>query len=152
MRRAKSIGFILILVIAILQFVPSKLPEKVENNPNDLLANHEVPDSIVTLLKNSCYDCHSNLTNYPWYSYVAPVSWLVGRDTREGRNHLNLSEWESYSIKEKLKMLTEIAEVVESKEMPMPVYQLMHSSAKLSENERTKLINWSEHLSDQLLE
>jgi len=152
MKRWKIIVIIPVLGFAIIQLLPSKLPESVANNPNDLLANNLINDSVALLLKSTCYDCHSNITVYPWYSYVAPVSWLVGRDTKIGREHLNFSEWESYSMKQKLKALTEIAEVVESKEMPMPIYQIIHTNARISKEERMVFINWTEQFSDQLLE
>ena len=74
----------------------------------------------------SCYDCHSNETRWPWYSRVAPVSWLVAKDVREGREHLNFSTWEQPN-----EGAAEILEVVEDGEMPLRKYTLLHPDARL---------------------
>ena len=102
------------------------------------------------MLKTSCYDCHSNQTVYPWYSSVAPVSWLVIRDTKEGRKELNFSNWEKYSKMDKAKLLDDISEEVEESEMPMPIYFIMHSDAKLSKENRDELVKWSQDYAENL--
>ena len=84
----------LVVLFILLQLIPSPLPVVRQENPKDLLKNNDIPAEIAGLLRTSCYDCHSNETRYPWYSYVAPVSWLVRRDTHEGREHLNFSDWQ----------------------------------------------------------
>lgn len=122
------------------------------NNPDDLILNNKLPDSVKQLLTNACYDCHSNESKYPWYSYVAPVSWLVARDIRMGREHLNFSDWESLSKMDKAKQLGEIAEEVEDGNMPMPIYILMHPEAKLTMNQRELLVNWTDEFAESLFE
>ena len=111
-----------------------------------------LPDSVAMLLKNACYDCHSNETVFPWYSYVAPVSWLVNRDIRLGREHLNFSDWESKSKMDKASILGEIADEVELANMPMPIYIIMHPEAKLSTDERQLIIDWTDDFGEQLFE
>lgn len=81
---------------------------------------------------NSCYDCHSNETNYPWYSYLAPASFIVTDHVKNGRKHLNFSDWENYTEEKKEKKLHEIWEEVEEVEMPISGYVLLHSEAELS--------------------
>ena len=103
----------------------------------------KVSPEVNAVLRRSCYDCHSNETVWPWYSQIAPVSWLVARDVNDGRKHLNFSVWESYDEKRKAKKLTEIGEEVGEGEMPMAIYLPAHPDAKLSEAEKTLLVEWA---------
>ena len=95
------------------------------------------------IIENSCYDCHSNNTVWPWYSYVAPVSWFVVDHVHEARDELNFSEWKTYSQKRINHKLEELVEEVEEEEMPLPSYLLLHSNANLSDEEKQLLINWA---------
>lgn len=103
----------------------------------------QAPPEVATVLKRACYDCHSNETKWPWYSQVAPVSWLVARDVRNGRKHLNFSEWQGYEAGRKLKKLKETEEEVGEGEMPMAIYLPLHPEAKLTDAERTLLVSWA---------
>ena len=120
--KRKRILIILLALFLIIQFIPSDRPEVILDNPNDFLLNNEVPEKIQSLLRTSCYDCHSNETVYPWYAYVAPVSFLVSRDTRIGRGEFNFSDWEKLDKIEMAEMLDEMGEEVEEGEMPMKIY------------------------------
>ena len=151
MKILKIVGIIVVTIAVILQLFPSKLPETNNNNPNDFLANNQIPDSIALLLKNGCYDCHSNETKYPWYSNVKPAAWLLARDTKVGREHLNLSEWESLSLRKKLKVLNEMSDEVKAKEMPLAPYMLIHKNARFTDSERRQLIQWIDEFSESLL-
>lgn len=141
----------LLAVFIIIQLVPSNLPENSEDLNNDLLFSEKVPENVKDILKTSCYDCHSNRTDYPWYSYVAPVSWLVAKDTREGREELNFSLWAELSKRKKIKALNNIAEEVEDKKMPMEIYTVIHKDAILSENDVEAIIDWTKSLSNEIL-
>lgn len=152
MTKGRIIGLVIIVVIVIMQLIPTDKPEVIKSNPNGLLVNNQFSDSVSRLLKNACYDCHSNETKYPWYSYIAPVSWLVERDTRIGRTNLNFSDWETYSKMDKAKILDELIEEVEGGNMPMPIYILMHPEAKLSVSDRELLIEWSDEFAESLFE
>ena len=96
--------------------------------------------SVKPVLRRACYDCHSNETTWPWYSSLAPVSWLVGMDVEEGRGHLNFSEWGAYDSGTRLHKLRDIAEEVQGGEMPPWYYAVVHRDSRLSESERT--ISW----------
>jgi hypothetical protein len=100
------------------------------------------PVEISGILRKSCYDCHSHQTNWPWYSRIAPVSWLVIQDVEEGRAHLNFSTWNNYNSREKIKIYEEMREVLEKEEMPLKPYLWMHSEAKLSEKDLNHLFHW----------
>ena len=95
------------------------------------------------VLKRACMDCHSNQTVWPWYSYVAPMSWLVERDVRRGRDHVNFSEWDQYNFKQREKLLADIASAVKNREMPLLQYTLIHRDAKLSDADIEVLYAWA---------
>jgi hypothetical protein len=102
-----------------------------------------LPPEVAQLVKRSCMDCHSNQTVWPWYSYVAPMSWFVERDVRRGRDRMNLSEWEQYAFKQKQKLLADIASAVKNGEMPLAQYTLVHREARLSDADRDIVYNWA---------
>jgi cytochrome c len=103
----------------------------------------KLPAEITTIFRRSCADCHSSQTAWPWYSYVAPVSWLVERDVRRGRDHMNLSEWQQYTMHKRQKLLADVASAVKNGEMPLAQYTLIHRHAKLSEAERDLVYQWA---------
>jgi Haem-binding domain len=102
------------------------------------------PAQIETLLTRACYDCHSNQTRWPWYSQVAPVSWLVARDVALGRKELNFSEWGSYYPQTRMRKLQWMGRVLRERSMPPWGYRLMHASAQLTDAERATLDRWVE--------
>ena len=149
MAKYLAIGFLVALIV--IQFIPVELPENNADQSKDIVQGENAPDKIKMLLRKSCYDCHSNQTVYPWYSNVAPVSWLVARDTRLGRDELNLSEWTDLNKRKKIKILNEIAEEVEEDKMPLKIYTLVHREATLSDEEIHTLIEWTKEQSDKIM-
>ena len=105
----------------------------------------EVPASeeVRSILRRACYDCHSNETRWPWYSRIAPVSWLIAHDVREGREELNFSTWNRLSTKKQVEALHGSWEEVEEGEMPPWFYLPAHRDARLSERDRAALREWS---------
>jgi hypothetical protein len=148
----KKILLAVIALLVLIQFIPNELPKVTLENKSDLLLNNDFPIEIENQIKASCYDCHSNETIYPWYSYIAPVSFLVKRDTKEGRKELNFSEWENLDKKKKAKHLTHIIEEIEEGNMPFPPYLITHSNAKLSVEVKQNLINWADSYAESLFE
>ena len=148
--KARVIWIVLLVIVVGIQFVPSGLPMVVKENNNDLLLNNTVPDSVAVLLKAACYDCHSNESNYLWYSYVAPVSWLIARDVNLGKKELNFSNWESLKKMKKAQYLDEIYEAVSDRSMPMEIYPIMHPEAKLTKNHRALIADWAEGFAEEL--
>lgn len=137
--RKKAGITVLILVVAFL-LLQAIRPERF-NPPvqSDLTADPEVK----SLLRRTCYNCHSNETVWPWYSSVAPASWLIASDVNEGRRNLNFSEWASYSDPIQSHKLADIAEEIREGEMPPWYYTLAHSDAKLSPSERDRIQAWA---------
>ncbi|HEV2448280.1 MAG TPA: heme-binding domain-containing protein [Candidatus Sulfopaludibacter sp.] len=109
-----------------------------------LLAGARVPPEVRSAIERACLDCHSEATRYPWYSYVAPVSWLINRDVRSGRAHLNLSRWSEYSVIRRERCLSEIANQVQDGGMPLAIYVVMHRSARLSKTDIQAIFEWSQ--------
>ncbi len=137
----KSKTSIILLSIIILIIVIQFIPVKKDNPP--AFSDFEGPENIKAILKRSCYDCHSNLTRWPWYSQIAPISWLISDDVHEGREHLNFSKWDSYSSKKQANKIEEIWEHVEKGEMPIKAYLYLHSKARLSAADKEALKNWA---------
>ena len=110
----------------------------------DLLMVAEVPKHLAELIKNSCYDCHSNQTVYPWYSRISPVSWYLRKHITKGKEDLNASEYGSLDKADKIELLVDLCEVVEAGTMPLISFTLIHKEAKLSQEDIEALCIWSE--------
>jgi len=108
-----------------------------------LLLSANIPPSVVDVFAQACVNCHSEKTRWPWYSHVAPVSWLVESDVKRAREHLNLSRWDSLDAAEQRSLLTAIATVVENREMPLHKYILFHPGVKLSVDDSVQVIEWT---------
>ena len=116
----------------------------------DFIASTSAYAEVANTLKIACYDCHSSNTNYPWYTAIQPVGWWLNHHVDEGKEELNFSEYESYSLKRKLRKLKEIKEQIQENEMPMSSYTIMHSSAKLSPEQKELLVKWTEETAKYL--
>jgi hypothetical protein len=141
MKALKSVWGILGICVVVLMLGIQFVPVDRTNPP----VQTQVPASADAraVLKRACYDCHSNETVWPWYSYVAPVSWLVAKDVADGRKELNFSTWNLMSAEEQREALGESWEKVLSGEMPMKIYLPMHPEAKLSPSDRSVLQTWA---------
>ena len=131
-------------LIVVAQFIPVGRANPPEDPAQTVYATMPPPPDIAGLLRRACHDCHSSQTVWPWYSQVAPVSWLVARDVTKGRGELNFSEWGRYPGRRKDRKLKEICEQVTRGKMPMPVYTLMHPQAKLSDQDRKAMCGWAD--------
>jgi hypothetical protein len=109
-----------------------------------------VPPQVLAILERSCYDCHSNQTRWPWYSNIAPVSWLVAKDVSNGRRRVNFSEWGSYNQKRRATKLGDISDEVDRGDMPDSKYLLIHRDAVLSAAEKDILVAWAGGAADSL--
>ncbi len=144
---AKKILLVLVLLFVIAQLLPKALfpisnPGVDSTKTLDAGAQKLTPQ-VAAILNRSCRDCHSNQTRWPWYSKVAPVSWLLSRDVAEGRRELNFSEWATYTPRRKDRKLEEVCAQVTRGEMPLGVYLPLHTDAKLSDADRRALCVWT---------
>jgi len=152
MKALKIILAALLLLFLIIQFFPKNLPENTEIDSRDLIYGRHAEGEVAAIFKRSCYDCHSNDVNYPWYSKIAPVSWLLAKDVTNGKASLNLSEWGDLSQFNKINRLVLIKEVVNDKSMPLPVYLIMHKDARLSDEQIVLISDWADDLTGELQE
>lgn len=137
----KRFIFRTVLILLVLTFIGIQYIEVERTNPvvkKDL----DAPIQIKRILKNSCYDCHSNETKWPWYSKVAPVSWLIIDDVNEGRKHLNFSEWESLYSRKRDDLKKNIWEEISADEMPLGNYLYLHPGAALDFTQKNILKKW----------
>lgn len=108
----------------------------------DFINVTKAPNEVATLLRNACYDCHSNETKYPWYANVAPISWFIANHRNEGREHVNFSIFSTYNSDQKNHILNECEEVIEKGEMPLKSYELNHPEAVLTDAQKKTLMNY----------
>ena len=134
----KYLSIILLAVLVLIQFKP------VDRSNPEVTGEINPPEEVKRILKTSCYNCHSHETVYPWYSYVAPVSWLVEHDVNEAREELNFSTWNSYTEKKKKKKIEEIWEEIEEDEMPLWFYEIVHPESRLSEKDTEVIKKWTD--------
>ncbi|MDH5476525.1 MAG: heme-binding domain-containing protein [Cyclobacteriaceae bacterium] len=142
----KKIIIAIALVLVVIQFFGIDKENPSFEAKNDFITVTNPPELVKNILKNSCYDCHSNETEYPWYTNVAPVSWWIKHHINEGRDELNFSEWATFELKRKKHKLDEMVEMVEEGEMPLDSYTWAHSEATLSDEQKTALIDWTKSL------
>lgn len=135
----KLLIFTLLVLIGI-QFVPMNVPAEVPTKADEEL---QTPAEVEAILKRACFDCHSNHTNFPWYSSIAPASWFTKMHVKEGREHMNFSTWANYDDEKKLKYLQKIPKAIENNKMPLPSYLLIHNEAKLSEDDKKIISDWA---------
>jgi len=134
-----------IFVALVVVFVLLQLTNPARTNPPvvlDLMATNPPPPAIAAMLHAACYDCHSYETKWPWYSHVAPASWLVVSDVNDGRKNLNLSEWPAGEPKRAAKRLENMSEKIGYGEMPLKKYTMIHADARLTDSQRKELTGW----------
>ena len=145
-----------ILVIGLIIFLLMQLYQPARNDysgqvlPTDVAKVYKVPPEVQATLTTSCYDCHSNNTVYPWYSYIQPARMLLDSHIEEGKGELNFSEFGSYSNRKQETKLKSIGSQVKSGEMPLDSYTLLHKDAELTTEKKRTLLNWIENIQDSL--
>jgi hypothetical protein len=132
-----------VLFVAI-QFIRPEQTNPASDPAKSLEAILKPPPDVANLLSSACNDCHSHGTTWPWYSQIAPVSWLVAEDVKDGRKHVNFSKFGETRGDKQAKILHECAEEVAEDVMPPNVYRLTHGAARLSQDDRRKLAAWFE--------
>lgn len=141
-----------VLVFLGMQFFNPSLKNPPVEAGHDLLTTNPPPPAVATLLRQACYDCHSNETKWPWYARVAPVSWWVVGHMKEGREALNFSEWPHGDAYVAGDQLGRIGDLVQSRKMPLPSYTWLglHPEARLTEEQRGRILKWTEQAAQAL--
>lgn len=132
------------------QFIPVKRNQTDVTPITDFIKVYAVPAEISLVLKTSCYDCHSNNTQYPWYNKVQPIAWFLENHIEEGKSELNFNEWGNYSNRRKKSKLKSISSQIKKDNMPLSSYTFIHDDAKLSESKKAFVIKWIDNLRDSL--
>jgi len=141
MKIVKKIGYALIIALVIAQFFS---PEKNDGDPNvtTFIAETKPPAAVHKILKETCFDCHSNKTTYPWYNTITPINYWLAEHIEDGKKHLNFSNWSDYSIKKKEHKMDELHEEVEEGEMPLNSYTWTHIEANLTTEQISAVVTW----------
>ena len=144
MRRVTRIVPVVIAALGVgLSFAHPFGAVKSQASMEPLLAGAEVNAGVMNVFERSCQNCHSERTHWPWYSYVAPFSWLIEADVHAGRSHMNLSHWSGYSVDRQAEILTRLGAEVRNRKMPLPRYLQLHPEAGLSDAEVEQLYTWA---------
>ena len=150
MKIVKIIALILLIVFVGIQFVPTERNQSNADFKTDFLIVNNTPEKIGVVLQTSCYDCHSNNTEYPWYNKIQPVAWFLEDHIKEGKKELNFNEWEAYSDRRKSSKLKSIISQIEDDAMPLSSYTLVHRDAILSPSEKALVMDYMKQLRESL--
>ncbi|MDE3235303.1 MAG: heme-binding domain-containing protein [Bacteroidota bacterium] len=146
----KKILLAVVLVLVVIQFIHPKKNQSTEIMATDISNHYPVPADVQTILAKACNDCHSNNTRYPWYNNIQPVAWFLDNHVKDGKRHLNFSEFASYRIARQYKRMDDCIEEVKEGEMPLESYTWIHKDAILNDREKQTLINWCQGIRDSI--
>ena len=147
-RKTVTIGIALFLLMQLYQ--PARNLSCEQMLPINFIKIYSVPKKVATILRTSCYDCHSNNTVYPWYSYIQPARMFMEGHIKEGKENLNFSEFGNYSKRRQANKLNEIIKQIKSDEMPLASYTMVHRNAILTNDKKALLIHWIERTKDSI--
>ncbi|MFL5787116.1 MAG: heme-binding domain-containing protein, partial [Flavisolibacter sp.] len=142
MSRKTRIIIIILIILIVIQFIQPPHNNGSAEAATDITHEVQIPDSVMKILKVSCYDCHSNHTVYPWYSKITPVNWWLNSHVNDGKRSLNFTTFTTYTFKKKAHRMNDVAETIEKHEMPLNSYLWIHKDAMLSKQEEKTLIDW----------
>lgn len=144
------LGFLFAASVALSTVHPLGNPHKDAQPGAPVLQGAEAPERVRATLEQKCGDCHSENTRYPLYSHLAPLSWMIDRDVREGRESLDMSRWQFYNTEDRINALTRMASEVHAGQMPPRPYILFHPQARLSTEEQKLIYDWAKSGRKQL--
>ena len=151
MKLYKKVMLSFMIVFIAIQFIQPVHNISGQVLPTDIMKTVNVPDNVLTIFKNACYDCHSNNTRYPWYVSIQPVGWLMANHIKKGKENLNFSDFGSYSPRKQANKLRSVAKSIEEESMPLSSYTIMHTDAKLSVEEKKLITEWVSTAKDSLI-
>ena len=147
----KKILFVVLFIFLLIQlYLPARNNGFEQDITGDFTKVYNVPKNVEVVLRTSCYDCHSDNTNYPWYSYIQPVRMVMESHINEGKENLNFNEWGNYSNRKQKNKLDRIAKQIKSNEMPLASYTLIHKNATLSATQKKEVLDWINKIEDSL--
>ncbi|MEZ4802500.1 MAG: heme-binding domain-containing protein [Gelidibacter sp.] len=146
MKIIKRILLLLLIVFIIAQFFGPERNEGELTSLENFYQDTNPPEEVKIILKESCNDCHSDVTRYPWYNKITPVNYWLADHVNHGKGHFNISKWEDYSTKKKDHKLEELIEMVEEKSMPLESYTWIHKDAILSDEQIKSVVDWAKQV------
>lgn len=150
MKILKRIILPLIAVFITIQFFRPEKNISAAPQANHISGKFRMPDDLSQILSESCYDCHSNNTRYPWYNHIQPLTWWLNDHVTEGKKHLNFDIYTSYNLRRQYHKFEEIVEMVKDDEMPLSSYVFGHPGAALTPEEKSKIIAWCNFNMDEM--
>ncbi|WP_432411313.1 heme-binding domain-containing protein [Rasiella sp. SM2506] len=150
MKVVKIIAWIALVAFVVIQFIPVNYNQSETVPQTDFMLVNKVPAAVEKSLQVSCYDCHSNNTQYPWYNKIQPATWYLEDHIKHGKEELNFNEWDTYSDRRKSSKLRSIIKQIENGEMPLDSYTLIHGDAVLSKEQQTEVIKYMTDLKETI--
>jgi len=146
----KRILLIILAAVLAVQFFPPEMNVSAGDQPASISRRFPVSPDLHNVLRQSCYDCHTNNTVYPWYSYIQPVGWWLADHIKEGKDHFNFDEFLNYSPRRQYHTFEEVREMIERDEMPLPSYTIIHRDAVLTGETSWMILEWSDAMRDSM--
>ncbi|NCT19306.1 MAG: heme-binding domain-containing protein [Flavobacteriia bacterium] len=146
----KRLLFFVIIVLVGIQFISTQKNQSTKLLETDISKSFDMPTDIQKIFKTTCYDCHSNNTNYPWYNKIQPIGYLLERHIKNGKKELNFNEFGEYSLRKQKSKIKAIKNQVIGNKMPLWSYTLIHKNSKLSQQQKDLIKQWASKLLDSL--
>jgi hypothetical protein len=150
MRILKPVLIALLVILVVIQFFKPEKNIAAGPFPNDISTVYAVPANVQTILNKACNDCHSNNTKYPWYNNIQPVAWWLHNHIKDGKRGLNFNEFASYRLGRQYRKMDQVIKEVKEDEMPLGSYTIIHTDAKLTNEEKTALVSWAKSIRDTM--
>ncbi len=150
MQVIKKIAWALLILFIGIQFIRSAKNKSMVKANEDINSIIYVPDEVKRIIQRSCYDCHSNNTNYPWYSNIQPAGWFLARHIKNGKADLNFNEFATYSGRRQISKLKSIENSIKDNSMPLSSYLWLHKDARLLKEEKKLIMEWASKTRDSL--
>lgn len=142
----KKMALLFAALLVLIQFIRPEKNANPELSTADISQVYTMPAAVKNILVQSCYDCHSNNTRYPWYAHIQPVAWWLNSHIQEGKEHLNFSEFGTYPAKKANHKLEEVEEAVTDGWMPLDSYLWVHRDARLTAEQAQAVADWAREL------
>jgi hypothetical protein len=150
MSRGLQLLVVLLIALTVIQFIQPARNQSGQASVVDISTISIIPDTVYIFFKNTCFDCHSNNTIYPWYSNIQPFSWIIARDIENGKAKLNFNDLGSLSARRQVSKLRDMENRIKDGSMPPPAYKLMHGGGRLTDEERGLIIDWIDEITNKV--
>jgi hypothetical protein len=147
----KKILFVVVVIFIAIQFIQPAHNTSGQVLPTDITKTISVPDKVLDIFKNACYDCHSNNTRYPWYVYIQPMGWMMAKHIKNGKENMNFSDFGTYSKRKQANKLRAVGTSIKEGSMPLSSYTIMHTNAKLNIEDKKLITDWISNIRDSLI-